>query len=101
MKAKNSSKNRKYVTEAYLDARLDQTTAGMKEFLELRLDQTRDGMREDMRKETARVLQAVDKIATKFDTAEKDHAAHAALHGRITDDLHGHDLRIKKLEARV
>ena len=64
-------------------------------------EEFREEIREDMREQTATILQAVDKVLTRFDKAEKDNAAHTMLHKRITDDLHGHDLRIKKLEVAV
>ena len=82
------------VTEQYLDARLGEFKGEIKE-------EIMGEMREEIRGETAKILQGVDKIITRFDKAEKDHAAHAVLHGRITDELHGHDQRIKKLEAKV
>ena len=41
-----------------------------------------------------RILQAVDKIATAFDKAEKDHAADKLLHDR-------HEEWLEKLEAKV
>lgn len=46
-----------------------------------------------------RVIQSNDRVATKLDTVINDFAAHDSLHKRITDDLHGHDSRIKKLEG--
>jgi outer membrane murein-binding lipoprotein Lpp len=48
----------------------------------------------DMKATEVRILQAVDKIATGFDKAEKDHAADKLLHDR-------HERRIEKLEAKV
>ncbi|MBI2637492.1 MAG: hypothetical protein HYW88_01200 [Candidatus Sungbacteria bacterium] len=57
--------------------------------------------KDDMKLSEVRILQAVDIIATKFDKAEKEEAAHTMLHKRITDGLHGHDQRIKKLEAKL
>lgn len=54
-----------------------------------------------IQKGTADVLQAVDKIVTRFDRAEKEEVAHTYLHKHITDELHGHDQRIKKLETKV
>ena len=74
-----------------------------KQHLALQLEQFREefreGIRDDMQEQTAKILKAVDKALVQFDRAEKDNAAHTMLHKRITDDLHGHDLRIKKLEA--
>ena len=47
-----------------------------------------------MKASEVRILQAVDKIATAFDKAEKDHAADKLLHDR-------HEKRIEKIEAKV
>jgi hypothetical protein len=47
-----------------------------------------------MKATEARILQAVDKIATVFDKAEKDHAADKLLHDR-------HEKRLEKLETKV
>ena len=96
-------------TKHYLDARLEKSELATKEHLEEYLDvrleefreEFREEIREDMREQTATILQAVDKVLTRFDKAEKNDAAHTMLHKRITDDLHGHDLRIKKLEVVV
>src|SRR5712664_3228797 len=38
--------------------------------------------KDDMKASEVRILQAVDKIATAFDNAEKDHAADKLLHDR-------------------
>lgn len=83
-----------FVTKDYLDERLGMTQSHLDE----RLDQFKDEIREDMREQTATLLQAVDKVMTRYDSAEKDQAGHNALHRRITDDIHEHDDRIKKLE---
>ena len=45
-----------------------------------------------------RVIQSNDRVVTKLDTMIQDFAAHDSLHKRITDHLHDHDTRIKKLE---
>lgn len=93
--------SQRLVTEEYLDGRLEKHQQATQEYLDQRLGEFRGEMREEMRTQTVEILQGVDKILVRFDAAEKDHAAHGMLHGRITDDLHGHDLRIKKLEARA
>ena len=49
--------------------------------------------KDDMKASEVRILQAVDKIATAFDKAEKDHAADKLLHDR-------HERRLEKLEQR-
>lgn len=61
----------------------------------------KEDMREEMRLETVKILSGVDKIITRFDIAEKEHAAHAMLHERITDELHSHDDRLTKLEIKL
>jgi hypothetical protein len=48
----------------------------------------------DMKASEVRILQAVDKIATAFDRAEKDQAADKLLHDR-------HERRLEKLEVKV
>lgn len=78
------------VTEEYLDARLEEFKTELKTEL-----------REDMRNETVKIIQAFDKVVTRFDRDEKEEAAHSMLHKRISDDLHDHDKRIKKLEVRA
>ena len=93
------------VTKDHLDARLEKselaTKEHLEEYLDVRLEEFREEIREDMRDQTATILQAVDKVLTRFDKAEKDNAAHTMLHKRITDDLHGHDLRIKRIEVAI
>ncbi|TSC76349.1 MAG: hypothetical protein G01um101433_768 [Parcubacteria group bacterium Gr01-1014_33] len=95
---KNHPLKDKFVTESYLDLRLDDTKKGMTEIFELRLDETKEEITDEFRKQTAKVLQAVDKIVTRFDTAEKDRSAHSSLHKRITDDILDHGKRIRTLE---
>ena len=126
MEKKNQKKTaeERPVTEGYLNLRLQELKEGyfdirfqeVKEDFDIRFQELNDGfdirfqevkreikeeITEEMRGQTAIILQGVDKIVTRFDAAEKDHAAHAMLHQRITDDLHGHDQRIKKLEIRA
>ena len=50
--------------------------------------------KDDMKASEVRILQAVDKVATAFDKAEKDHAADKLLHDR-------HEKRIEKSEAKA
>ena len=99
------SKSSNLVTEEYLDVRLGATKESLKEYIDVRFVETKDEIKEEIKEEirgeTAKILQGVDKIITRFDAAEKDHAAHTNLHKRITDNLHHHDHRIKKVEARV
>ena len=101
---KNIRKISKYnnlVTTEYLDARLKGTKESLTEYLDVRLHETKDEIKDEIRVETAKILQGVDKIVTRFDIAEKDHVAHAMLHKRITDHLRYNEQRIKKLEAKI
>jgi len=50
--------------------------------------------KDDMKASEVRILQAVDKIATAFDKAEKDHAADKLLHDR-------HEKRLERIESKV
>ena len=50
--------------------------------------------KDDMKASEVRILQAVDKIATAFDKAEKDQAADKLLHDR-------HEKRLERIEAKV
>lgn len=63
--------NKRLVTEGYLDMRLIETKKEIKEDIV-----------DEMRKETVKILQGVDKIVTRFDVAEKDHSADKLLHDR-------------------
>jgi hypothetical protein len=45
-----------------------------------------------------KVIESNDRVMTKLDVVVKDLTAHDSLHNRITEDLHDHDTRIKKLE---
>lgn len=86
---------------AGMKAELRGEMTGMKAELRSDMADLRTDLRGEIRENTAKILQGVDRIVTRFDAAEKDRAAHAMLHKRIGDDLHHHDQRIKKLEARV
>lgn len=73
---------------------------------DLRHFATKDDLRhfatkDDLKTTEVKILQAVDKVMTKFDRSEKEDAAHTQLHKRITDEFHGHSQRLKKLEAGV
>lgn len=65
------------------------------------LDLKIDRFQEEVRGNTATILKSVEKIAGKLDKQEKEDAAHVMLHHRISNTLHDHDKRIKKLEVRV
>lgn len=82
------------VTKSYLSTSLDKTKTEITEYMEIRLDGVREDIVEEVRKETAKVLQGVDKIVTRFDKAEKDHAADKLLHDR-------HEKRLEKLEVKI
>ena len=80
---------------------LDKKIDGVRENMATKDDLKHFATKDDLQGTEVRILQAVDEVVTKFDAAEKEHAAHTSLHRRITDELHGHDQRIKKLEAKV
>lgn len=86
-KVKSKSSNNEYITQGYFEAHLD-----------MRFRLFREDLVEEYREQTAKVLQAVDKVVTRFDAAEKDRAAHSSLHKRITDDILDHGKRIRTLE---
>ena len=88
----------KFATKEYLDEKLETNLEATKEYLDLRLGEFKEEIQDEMRGQTARILQAVDRVLVPADTAEKDRAAHGALHAGIVDDIHDHDERIKKLE---
>jgi hypothetical protein len=54
-----------------------------------------------VREGNIKIIASNEKVALKLDGFLEDRAAHDSLHKRITDDLHYHDQRIKKLEAKV
>jgi hypothetical protein len=53
---------------------------------------------DDVRKENLKVIESNDRVATKLDRLLKDGAAHDALHKRLEDNVHNHEVRLKKLE---
>lgn len=88
-------KEGRFVTEPYLDERF----AAFKVGIDMQFDEFEQKMDEKIQKQTVTIVQAIDSVVTRLDTAEKDRAAHDALHHRIMDDLHDHDGRIKSLET--
>ena len=62
------------------------------------LQELKDDVIGEVRKENTKVIQSNDRVVARLDTLMKDFAAHDSLHKRITDDLHDHGTRIKKLE---
>ena len=58
-------------------------------------------VRDIVREGGVKVIASNEKMASKLDEFLKDRAAHDALHKGITDELHHHDQRIKKLEAKI
>lgn len=73
---------------------------------DLKLFATKDDLKlfatkDDLRETEAKILQGVDKMVTRFDAAEKDHAAQDVLFQRMADELHDHDQRLKRIEAKV
>ena len=63
------------------------------------LEQLKEDILSEVRGEHNRTVKSNDEVIKRLDLLLKDQAAHTSLHKGITDDLHGHDLRIKKLEA--
>jgi chromosome segregation ATPase len=63
------------------------------------LDQKMDTMRveivDEVRNETLKVIESNDRVVTKLDRLLKDAAAHDALHKRLEDNVHNHEVRIK------
>ncbi len=57
-------------------------------------------VRDIVREGNVKIIASNEKVATKLDDFLKDRAAHDVLHKRITDDLHHHDQRLKKVEAK-
>lgn len=91
---KKKNQYRHLVTKGYLDLRLRATEQSTQEYIDLRFGEFHGEIREEMRGETAKILQAVDKVVTRFDKAEKDHAADKLLHDR-------HEKRIERVEAKL
>lgn len=58
------------------------------------LGDLRDELKGDIQKGTVDILRAVDVIVTKFDKAEKDHAADKLLHDR-------HEKRLERVELKL
>ncbi len=103
-KQKNKIEEKKFVTEAYLDMRLDGLKKDITEgYLDARLDglkkELKEEITEEMRGETVKILQAVDAVMTRFDVTEKEEAAHTSLHERLAETVHQHDQRIGRLET--
>ena len=65
------------------------------------LKQLKEDILNEVRSDNTRTMKSNDEVIKRLDILLKDHAAHTSLHKRITDDLHGHDLRIKRIEAVV
>jgi hypothetical protein len=76
-----------------VEKKIDGVRDDLKQFA-TREDLKRFATKDDMKASEVRILQAVDKIATAFDKAEKDHAADKLLHDR-------HEKRLEKLEAKA
>jgi hypothetical protein len=62
------------------------------------LRELKDGIVGEVRKERQTIIESNDRVVTKLDTIIKDFAAHDSLHKEITDKLHDHDQRLRKLE---
>jgi hypothetical protein len=60
-----------------------------------KMDRMRVEIIDEVRKE---VIESNDRVATKLDRLLKDAGAHDVGHKRLEDTVHGHEVRIKKLE---
>ena len=86
----------KDMREGFAEVRKDMSE-GLAEVRKDIVEEVRDIVREG----NVKIIASNDKVATKLDEFLRDRAAHDMLHKRITDDLHHHDQRIKKLEVKI
>ena len=66
--------------------------------LDGKIDRMRDAIVDEVRKENLKVVESNDRVVTKLDRLLKDAAAHDPLHKRLEDNVHNHEVRLKKLE---
>ena len=66
--------------------------------LDGKIDRMRVEIVDEVRNETLKVIESNDRVVTKLDRLLKDAAAHDALHKRLEDNVHNHEVRLKKLE---
>src|SRR2546426_11941919 len=66
--------------------------------LDQKIDRIPGEIVDEVRKENVKVIEANDRVATKLDRLLEDAAAHDALHKRLENSVHNHEVRIKKLE---
>ena len=72
-KNQNKSANNEYITRGFFTEHLDMRLRVFKEEIKVDMGEMKQELREEMRGQTAKVLQSVDKILVRFDKAEKDH----------------------------
>ena len=60
------------------------------------MDTMRVEIVDEVRNETLKVIESNDRVVTKLDRLLKDAAAHDALHKRLKDNAHNHEVRIKE-----
>jgi predicted nucleic acid-binding Zn-ribbon protein len=88
--------------------RLDERVAGVEHkvvgldqklvALDHKIDRVQADIVDEVHKENLKVLESNDRVATKLDRLLEDAAAHDALHKRLENSVHNHEVRIKKLE---
>jgi hypothetical protein len=66
--------------------------------LDGKIDRMRVEVIDEVHKETMKVIESNDRVATKLDRLLKDAGAHDGAHKRLEDTVHNHDVRTKKLE---
>jgi hypothetical protein len=64
------------------------------ELIVIREDSKQFATKDDLKTTEVKILHAVDKIVTRFDTAEKDHTADKLLHDR-------HERRMERIETKI
>src|SRR5262245_57771674 len=97
---KNKHKPRRMTLER-LAASMQRELLGVgKQFdaIDGKLDRMRVEIVDEVSKESLKVIESNDRVATKLDRLLKDAGAHDTAHKRLEDSVHDHEVRIKKLE---
>ena len=63
-----------------------------------KIDRMRIEIVDEVRKENLKIIESNDRVATKLDGLLEDAAVHDALHKRLENRVHHHEVRLKKLE---
>src|SRR5437867_4039413 len=66
--------------------------------LDGKIDRMRDAIVDEVRKENLKVVESNDRVVTTHDRLLKDAATNDPLHERLEDNVHNHEVRLKKLE---